>query len=120
MVVAYKRPFTDAGYDPLPHDIVIRDNVHGRAGWAPGFAGGKELAAAMGGSSAPIFWDGAGGAATHVQVRDKVTTITLGLATPLTPLAEAKSAPIDLSGGTARWRNPSRSCCPASMEAALR
>ena len=119
MVVAYKRPFTDAGYDPLPHDIVVRDNVHGRAGWAPGFVGGKELAAAMGGSGAAIFWDGAGGRGTNVQVRDKVTTISLGLAMPLTPLTEAKPAPVDLSGGAA-VTEPGAVVLPASMEAAAR
>jgi len=120
MVVAYKRPFTDKNYNPLPRDVVIRDNVHGRAGWAPGFAGGKELAAALGGSITPIFWDGAGGlAATNVQVRDKVGVVTLGLAQPLTPVEQAKPAPVDLSGG-APITEPKPVVLPASMEAAIK
>ncbi len=120
MVVAYKRPFTDPNYNPLPRNVVVRDNMHGRAGWAPGFVGGKELAAAMGGSIAPIFWDGAGGrAATNVQVRDAVGVVTLGLAEPLTPVEQAKPAPVDLSGGTAIVE-PKAVVLPASMEAAVK
>jgi len=120
MVVAYKRPFTDKNYNPLPRDVVVRDNVHGRAGWAPGFAGGKELAAAMGGTLTPVFWDGAGGrAATNVQVRDKVGVVSLGLAQPLTPMTEAKPTPVKLSGGKPIVE-PKRVVLPASMEAAIK
>jgi len=120
MVIAYKRPTTDKSYNPLPRDVMIRGNTHGRAGWAPGFAGGKELAAAMGGSITPIFWDGAGGAAaTNIRVADKVGVVTLGLAEPLTPLTEAKPAPVDLSAGSAIVE-PKPVVLPASMEAAIR
>ncbi|MBA3896995.1 MAG: right-handed parallel beta-helix repeat-containing protein [Sphingomonadaceae bacterium] len=120
MVVAYKRPFTDPRYDPLPHDVVVRDNIHGRAGWAPGFVGGKELAAAMGGSLTPIFWDGAGGRArTNIQVREKVGVVSLGLAEALTPVEQAKPAPVDLSGGPAIVE-PKAVVLPASMEAAIK
>lgn len=120
MVIAYKRPTTDKNYNPLPRDVMVRGNTHGRAGWAPGFAGGKELAAAMGGSITPIFWDGAGGAtATNIRVTDKVGVVTLGLAQPLTPLTEAKPAPIDLSAGPTIVE-PKAVVLPASMEAAVK
>jgi parallel beta-helix repeat protein len=120
MIVAYRQPFKDAAYNPLPRDVVVRDNVHGRAGWAPGFPGGAQLAAALGGSLPPIFWDGAGGRdATNLQVRETVPVITLGLAGPLTPVSEAKPAPIDLSGGYA-IAEPKPVVLPASMEAAIR
>jgi parallel beta-helix repeat protein len=120
MIVAYRQPFKDATYNPLPRNVVVRDNVHGRAGWAPGFPGGAQLAAALGGSLPPIFWDGAGGRdATNLQVRETVPVITLGLAGPLTPVSEAKPAPIDLSGGHA-IAEPKPVVLPASMEAAIR
>ena len=120
MVVAYKRPFTDKDYNPLPRDVVVRNNTHGRSGYAPGFAGGKELAAAMGGSITPIFWDGAGGAAaTNIRVTDAVGVVTLGLAEPLTPVEQAKPAPVDLSKGSP-IAEPAKVVLPASMEAAIR
>jgi parallel beta-helix repeat protein len=118
-VVAYKQKFDDPGYSPRVKNIVIRDNEHGRAGWAPGFVGGKELAAAMGGAIAPIFWDGVGGAAAGVHVSDKVAVLTLGLDEPLTPLAEMQPGPIDLSK-TPMVAMPAAVVLPASMEAALK
>jgi parallel beta-helix repeat protein len=119
MIVAYKRPTTDARYNPLPREISVSGNTHGRAGWAPAFAGGKELAAAMGGASAPIFWDGAGGAQTRINVADKVMVVSLGLADPLTPLDQAKPAPVDLSQNP-RVFTLGPVVLPASMEAAIR
>ena len=119
MVVAYKRPFTDKTYNPLPRDVVVRDNVHGRAGYAPGFPGGDMLAKAMGGSIAPVFWDGAGGAkATNIRVTDKAAVLTMGLPEPLTPIMDAKPAPVDLSKG-AVIAEPAKVVLPASMEAAI-
>ena len=119
MVVAYKRPFTDASYNPLPRNVVVRDNTHGRAGWDPKFPGGAMLAKAMGGSIAPVFWDGAGGlAATNIRVTDKVGVLTMGLPEPLTPIMDAKPAPIDLTKGTA-IAEPAKVVLPANMEAAI-
>jgi parallel beta-helix repeat protein len=120
MVVAYKRPFTDTTYNPLPRNVVVRDNTHGRAGWAPAFPGGDMLAKAMGGSIAPIFWDGAGGmAATNIRVTEKVGVLTMGLPEPLTPIMDAKPAPVDLSKG-ATVAEPAAVVLPASMEAAIK
>ena len=119
MIVAYKRAFTDAAYNPLPRDIVVRDNAMGRAGWAPAFVGGKELAAAMGGTTIPVFWDGAGGAATNIRVLDKLSVVSLGLPEPLTPLSQARPAPIDLSKG-GPIAEPPAVVLPASMEAAVK
>jgi parallel beta-helix repeat protein len=120
MIVAYRQPFKDKSYNPLPRNVVVRDNQHGRAGWKPDFPGGAVLAAAMGGSLPPVFWDGAGGrAATNVRVRETVPVLTLGLATPTTPVDQAKPAPIDLSKGAAIVE-PKAVVLPASMEAAIK
>ncbi len=118
MIVAYKQSFNDATYNPLPRSVVVRDNDHGRAGWNPGFVGGKELAAALGGALAPIFWDGAGGAATNIIIKDSVPAITLGLDRYDTPLDQAKPGPIAPFTGTLPTE-PARIIMPATMEAAI-
>lgn len=58
MVIAYSRPFTDARYNPLPRDVVVRGNRLGRNGFAPAFPGGADVAAAVGGTLPPVVWDG--------------------------------------------------------------
>ena len=58
MLVAYRFKFTDKTYNPLPRDIVVRNNRIGRNGWDPVFEGGKVLAQAMGGAVPPVLWDG--------------------------------------------------------------
>ncbi len=57
LITAYSLPFTDAAYNPLPRDIVIRDNKYTGGGEDPqGIL--TPLAAAMGGALPPIVWDG--------------------------------------------------------------
>jgi len=89
MVVAYSNAFTDAAYNPLPRDFVIRDNTYGEGGNDPQ---GRlsPLAPAIGGKLPPIVWDGVtsyGDKTEEVRivVREKpeVGFISLGLgATP--------------------------------------
>ena len=79
MVVAYRQPFEDKGYDPYPRNIRLAGNKHGRAGFAPAMPGGKELAAALGGALPPVFWDGTGGDKVRLT-GDDGPVLTLGLA----------------------------------------
>jgi len=58
ILVAYSEKFDDKTYNPLPRDIVVRDNRIGRNGWAPAFPGGPILAKALGGTVPPVIWDG--------------------------------------------------------------
>jgi parallel beta-helix repeat protein len=58
MVVSYTQGFNDPRYNPLPRDIVVRDNRIGRNGWDPQFPGGPEIAKALGGPLPPVVWDG--------------------------------------------------------------
>lgn len=58
MVVSYRQDFKDPRYNPLPREVFIGTNSFGKGGWNPGFPGGKELAAAAGGSLPPVVWDG--------------------------------------------------------------
>jgi hypothetical protein len=57
MIVSYSTEFSDAAYNPLPRDFVIRDNTYGPGGNDPQ---GRlsPLAPAIGGSLPPIVWDG--------------------------------------------------------------
>ena len=58
MVVSYTQKYDDLTYNPLPRDIVVRDNKMGKNGWAPAFPGGDVIAKAIGGSIPPVVWDG--------------------------------------------------------------
>lgn len=69
MLVAYVQPFDDPSYNPLPRDIVVRDNQISDNGARPGLAGGEALAAAFGGALPPIVWDGV---ATHPASPERV------------------------------------------------
>ena len=115
MIVGYRYDQKDAKYQPLPKGIVVRDNQHGKAGYAPAFAGGDQIAAAMGGSIPPILWDGAGDAV----VLDKVGVLSLNLPDVKTPQSEAKPSPADLSKGTPPAALPGITL-PESMEAKVR
>jgi parallel beta-helix repeat protein len=116
MLIGYRQPFEDKSYNPLIRDVVVRDNTHGRAGFAPAFPGGKELAGAMGGALPPVFWDGTG---ERVVVKDSVPTLSLNLATPQTPVEQAKPAPASFADAPVA-ADPPAVKLPASMEAALK
>ncbi len=116
-IVGYRNSFTDATYQPLARDIIIRDNIHGRAGFAPGpqFDGGKELVAAMG-SVPAIVWDGTG---QNIRIMDTVPAMTLGLTDPKLRSTATNPRVADLSAGT-DVAMPAAIVLPASMEAAIR
>ncbi|OHB27381.1 MAG: hypothetical protein A2790_21470 [Phenylobacterium sp. RIFCSPHIGHO2_01_FULL_69_31] len=72
MLVSYTEKFDDKTYNPLPRDIVVRDNRIGRNGWDPKFTGGEILAKMMGGALPPVMWDGVtsfAGTSDPVRVR---------------------------------------------------
>lgn len=118
MVVGYRFPFTDTKYDPTPREVVIWDNQHSRAGWAPQFRGGTEIAAAMGGSFPAIFWDGAGGVDLRPIIQDDVLALSLGLADVNADTASAQ--PVPLARSTARPAALAAIVLPESMEAIVR
>jgi parallel beta-helix repeat protein len=112
MIVGYRYEHKDPNYHPLPRQIVVRDNQHGKAGYAPKFPGGDLIAAAMGGAIPPVLWDGSGDAI----VLDKVGVLSLNLPDVKTPQSEAKPSPADLSKGTPPAALPAIKL-PESMEA---
>lgn len=114
MIVGYRYPYQDDKYQPLPRDIAAWNNEHGKAGFAPAFPGGAEIAAAMGGAIPPVLWDGAGSAI----VNDDVAVLSLNLPDVSTPQSEAKPSPADLKG-EAPTPLPGITL-PAAMEAKVR
>lgn len=70
MVVSYTRPFEGDEYNPLPRDVVVRDNIFGEGGNDPAVPGSQEFAAMLGGSLPPILLDGA----TSYRVGGEVKT----------------------------------------------
>jgi parallel beta-helix repeat protein len=115
MIVGYRYEHKDPKYQPLPRDIVVRGNQHGKAGYAPAFEGGAQIAAAFGGAIPPVLWDGAGDAV----VLDKVGVLSLNLPDVATPRSAAKPAPADLSKGTPPAALPAIKL-PDAMEAKVR
>jgi hypothetical protein len=77
IVTAYRNDFQDPDYNPLPRDIIVRNNRFGRSGFAPT---GDIAALAQAGVHLPdVLWDGAntysaGGTphteAVHVVMKD--------------------------------------------------
>ena len=94
MIVGYRYDHKDPNYQPLPKAIVVRGNQHGKAGYAPAFDGGAQIAAAMGGAIPPVLWDGAGDAV----VLDEVGVLSLNLPDVKTPRDQAKPTPVTLKG----------------------
>lgn len=115
MLVAYSQEYDDENYNPLPRDVRVGGNLHGRAGWAPGFPGGDMLAQAMGGSLPPVMWDGNG---TGIVVTDDVPVVSLGLTSPSQPRSETQPALVELDGEATATSQAVT--LPESMEAALR
>jgi len=118
MIIGYRFPFEDPKYDPLPRSVVAYGNQHGRAGYAPAMDGGKELAAALGGSLPPVLWDGSG---VGIVFGDNVGVVSLGLADPKAGMAAARPAPIAPVEDAARGAKVIKPVVlPASMEAKVK
>ena len=115
MVIAYPRQFSDRVFDPLPRGVVLHDNVHGRAGWAPQLTGGPALTVPAKGQTFPVLWDGAG----SLTVREPAATLSLGMAVPGTPIEQARPRPVDLAR-VASPPQPPAVVLPQAMEAAVR
>ncbi len=116
MVVAYTQSFDDPNYDPTPRDVYIADNVYGRAGFAPDFDGGQQLAAAFGGALPAIIYDGLG---KGLVVNDGVPVLNLGLTKVGQAPTEAKPS-LHKQEGAGEAVALSPIVLPASMEAALK
>lgn len=99
LLTAYQDAFTDERYNPLPRNIVVRDNNYVDGGNDPQ-GDMAPLAAAIGGVLPPIVWDGVdrwgeeGPQSVNIAVNESesVGFISLGLGTyPLNPANIAPS-----------------------------
>jgi parallel beta-helix repeat protein len=112
LVAAYFMPLKDTAYDPLPSDIVVRDNIYGPGGGDPqGML--QPLGKALGGQLPPIVWDGvdtAGGktvpATLHVLEPTAVPFVSLGLRTTPVDLGTAQPTPVRPVAATAAPAEP--------------
>jgi len=112
LVAAYFMPLKDTAYDPLPSDIVVRDNIYGPGGGDPqGML--QPLGKALGGQLPPIVWDGvdtAGAksvpATLHVLEPPEVPFISLGLRTTPVDLGTAQPTPARPVAATAAPAEP--------------
>jgi parallel beta-helix repeat protein len=105
-LVAYRLEIADANYNPLPRDIVIRENRFGRTGFAPA---GDLAQLARGGIALPdVLWDGAETYTAAGRPRTEpvrvtiaeneangraVTFLNLGVAVAGSDLSEAQPTP---------------------------
>jgi parallel beta-helix repeat protein len=103
MVVAYTQAFTDKAYNPLPRSVSVAGNHFMDNGKAPAFAGGKEIAAAVGGIIPPVLWDGitryavpGGGGEKLAEggINIDAPGISLNLGLQGTPATQARPAPM--------------------------
>lgn len=120
MLVTYPKPYEDAGFDPYPRDITVRDNAHDVAGFKPGFPGGEQLAAAFGGAIPPIFWDGIGGTALNLRVLDAVPVLSLGLTAQGDGPEKANPALVELKNTVGGVLPLTPVTLPQSMEDAVK
>jgi parallel beta-helix repeat protein len=77
LLIAYQDDYADLSYNPLPRDIVVRDNTFGKNGWAPGFPGGDVLVKELGGPLPPVVWDGVTNFVRKGQTAPEVVRVKL-------------------------------------------
>ncbi len=117
LIVGYPNETTDENYNPLPVNVLVKDNIHGRAGWKPAFDGAEQLAAMMGGTIPPITHDGNG---SDIVVQDKVPVLSLGLTRAAQPFEEAQPQMVDLSGDGSKQLVLQKIVLPQAMEDAVK
>ncbi len=107
LVTAYRNEFQDAAYNPLPRNIMIRDNRFGNTGFAP--AGDLAALGQMGVAFPDVLWDGATlyssrgtprNESVRIVVRDNRSSrggqgsfLSLGVPVAGAPLSEAAPDP---------------------------
>jgi hypothetical protein len=117
LIIGYPNATKDTKYNPLPVNVLVTGNTHGRAGWKPALPGGDQLDAAFGGSIPPVIHDGNG---RDIVINDGVPVLSLGLTRAAQPFSEAKPAVVDLTAGGTRKPSLPAIVLPEAMEAAVR
>ncbi len=118
MLVSYVSKFNDATYNPMPRRVTVRDNMHGKSGFAPAYGGSPEANAMLSAGQFAVLWDGLDSTPPSLRVTDKVPMLSMGFPRQGAGPQEAKPAPADLSG-TPAMPEPPTVVLPAAMEAAI-
>jgi parallel beta-helix repeat protein len=118
MLVSYVSKFDDKNYNPMPRRVTVRDNMHGKSGFAVAYGGSPEANAMLSAGQFAVLWDGLDSTPPSLRVTDKVPTLSMGFPRQGAGPNEAKPAPADLSG-TAAMPEPPMVVLPAAMEAAI-
>lgn len=116
LIVAYPNETSDASYNPYPVNVLVTNNLQGRAGYKPAFEGAGMLAAAFGGTIPPVTIDGNG---RDIVIDDGVPVLSLGLTRHAQPLTEAQPQLVDQTGGGGRKPSLPAIVLPEAMEAAV-
>jgi parallel beta-helix repeat protein len=119
LLVAYSKAFNDAKYNPYPRNVVVRNNEHGRSGWAPAFVPEGPMRDGLGAMGTAVLWDGLLAKGTRIRVSDTAPVLSLNLPRLAAGPEEASPAPASLSGGPP-FVEPRRVVLPPAMEAAVR
>ncbi len=117
LIVAYPNETEDERYNPYPVNVLVANNVQGRAGYKPAFDGADQLAAAFGGTIPPVTHDGNG---RDIVVNDGVPVLSLGLTRYAQPFNEAQPQMVDLSGDGERKPSLPAIVLPEAMEAVVK
>ena len=117
LIVAYPNETTDENYNPLPVNVLVTQNVQGRAGYKPAFEGAEILAAMMGGTIPPVTHDGNG---SDIVVQDGAPVLSLGFTRPAQPFSEAQPRIVDLSGEGTKQPVLKKIVLPEAMEAVVK
>lgn len=117
LIVAYPNETEDEDYNPYPVNVLVANNLHGRAGYKPAFDGAEMLAAAMGGTIPPVTHDGNG---SDIVVQDAVPVLSLGFTRHAQPFTEAQPNVISLSDGGTKKPSLAAIVLPEAMEAVVR
>lgn len=116
-VIAYPNETEDKNYNPYPINILVTDNLQGRAGYKPAFEGGALLAQAFGGVVPPVIHDGNG---KDIVIDDDVPVLSLGLTRHAQPLGEAQPSLVDYAGDGSRKPTLPKIVLPEAMEAVVK
>lgn len=117
LIVAYPNETGDENYNPYPVNVLVTDNLQGRAGYKPAFDGAEQLAAAFGGTIPPVTHDGNG---RDIVIDDGVPVLSLGLTRHAQPFSKARPSLVDLSSGGERKPSLPAIVLPEAMEAVVR
>ncbi len=114
-VISYPFGFTDPSYNPLPRQVVVRDNMHGRAGFAPKFSPDPAANAALASLGYSVLIDGLG---EQVRIIDDVRILSLNY--PRQSAGAEANPALATPPAQPGFVEPGSVILPPSMEAAIR